>query len=69
MFAKRKAFVEQDHAVPLRSLGFMHGQRIAIIEFVRLLANFRAQIFFEPLKDSGEAFCAHVITYADESLP
>src|SRR5450759_3929875 len=42
VFAKREAFVEQDDIVPLRPLRLMHGQRIAIVEFVRLPADLRA---------------------------
>ncbi len=36
VFAKREAFVEQNHMVPLRPLCLMHGERIAIIELIRL---------------------------------
>src|SRR5471030_1795678 len=33
-FLKRKAFVEQHHVVPLRALRLVHGEHIAIVEFV-----------------------------------
>src|SRR5450631_2776170 len=39
VFAKRETFVEQHHLVPLRPLRLMHGQRVAIIEFIRLPAD------------------------------
>src|SRR5712671_2394217 len=52
---KHRGFVEQHHVVPLRALRLVHGEDIAVVEFLIMLAHRPFDIF----DSAGEAFRAH----------
>jgi hypothetical protein len=51
MLPEGEAFVKEHHIVPLRPLGLMDGERIAVVELVRLPPQSKAEFALFPLKE------------------
>src|SRR3984957_2440470 len=46
-----EAFIEQHDVVPLRPLSLMHGQRVTVVELVRLPSQGKAEFALRPLEE------------------
>ena len=54
VFPEREALVEQHHVVPLRPLGLVHRQGVAVIELVGIAPRRRRQLVVPPFEEGRQ---------------